>query len=671
MNKKLLFFLTAVLLSMASAFAQVSVWNGTRATWTKGNGTETNPYLIENARQLAYLAYYVNDGVNANADNIVGVNTYWKLTINIDLNWLDWTPIGYTGTGYYFFGGHFDGGEHTITSLYVDVGTNVVSIGLFGRINGGSVKNIRVEGYILGGGQTGGIIGWAAGTITIDNCYYAGSVCSRMNSGGIIGCINAGNTSNIIINNCHNTGEIFSGSHTSACSNSCIAGGIVGYIATGNVIISNCHNIGNVSAYFCFASPHPLITGGIVGGVATDVIISNCHNAGIVSSSLTISSSYNYIIAGGIVGYIVTGNVIIGNCHNTELIAASDYYSPNTFDYSMIGGIIGYIVTGNVIINNCCNTGKIGGLERLQTERAGGIVGAANDVILTIDNCYNTGEILYVWFYNFRGGILGWGGDNNISTLKNCYNSGSADYGIVAKSSGTLNIYNSHYCSADFGGMGTPQTEAFMKTQEFVDILNNGPTPNSAYTLDVPLINNGFPILNWQIDNTVATLSTLTVSEGILTPGFNRDTFNYTVDVSYSVASISISATATDPNATVTGTGVQQLATGANHFTITVTAEDGVTTETYTITVIRADVGVDEHRLSNITLHPNPTTGELTITNYELGITSVEIYDIYGRKISSHHLILSSSYHLINISHLPAGIYFLKIGNETVKVVKQ
>ena len=70
----------------------------------------------------------------------------------------------------------------------------------------------------------------------------------------------------------------------------------------------------------------------------------------------------------------------------------------------------------------------------------------------------------------------------------------------------------------------------------------------------------------------------------------------------------------------------------------------------------------------NITLVPNPTTGELSITNYELGITNVEVYDIYGKK---HHLITSSSNHLINIVSLPAGIYFIKISTEVGDVVRK
>ena len=72
--------------------------------------------------------------------------------------------------------------------------------------------------------------------------------------------------------------------------------------------------------------------------------------------------------------------------------------------------------------------------------------------------------------------------------------------------------------------------------------------------------------------------------------------------------------------------------------------------------------------LDKITLVPNPTTGELTINNEQLTINNIEIFDIYGRK---HHLITSSSNHQINIAHLPAGIYFVKITTEVGGVVKK
>ncbi|MCL2436394.1 MAG: T9SS type A sorting domain-containing protein, partial [Lentimicrobiaceae bacterium] len=73
----------------------------------------------------------------------------------------------------------------------------------------------------------------------------------------------------------------------------------------------------------------------------------------------------------------------------------------------------------------------------------------------------------------------------------------------------------------------------------------------------------------------------------------------------------------------------------------------------------------------NITIYPNPTTGELEIRNYESEIKSIEVFDVYGRKVSSHHLIPSSSNHLINISHLTSGIYFVKVTTEQGEVVKK
>jgi hypothetical protein len=67
-----------------------------------------------------------------------------------------------------------------------------------------------------------------------------------------------------------------------------------------------------------------------------------------------------------------------------------------------------------------------------------------------------------------------------------------------------------------------------------------------------------------------------------------------------------------------------------------------------------------QNALDKITLVPNPTTGKLTINN-------IEIFDIYGKK---HHLITSSSHHQINIAHFPAGVYFLRVNEQTVKVIK-
>jgi len=84
---------------------------------------------------------------------------------------------------------------------------------------------------------------------------------------------------------------------------------------------------------------------------------------------------------------------------------------------------------------------------------------------------------------------------------------------------------------------------------------------------------------------------------------------------------------------------------------------------------------VEVRDATSLQLYPNPTTGELRIRNEDLEIRNVEIFDVFGRKLSSHHLISSSSHYLINISHLNSGLYFLKIttgkGMVVKKVIKQ
>ena len=85
------------------------------------------------------------------------------------------------------------------------------------------------------------------------------------------------------------------------------------------------------------------------------------------------------------------------------------------------------------------------------------------------------------------------------------------------------------------------------------------------------------------------------------------------------------------------------------------------------------EVNIVENHFKDILVYPNPTSGELRIlmNNEQLIMNNVEIFDVYGKKISFNHLITTSSNHLINISHFPAGVYFLRI--ETggfVKVIK-
>jgi hypothetical protein len=85
-----------------------------------------------------------------------------------------------------------------------------------------------------------------------------------------------------------------------------------------------------------------------------------------------------------------------------------------------------------------------------------------------------------------------------------------------------------------------------------------------------------------------ATLKTLTVSQGTLSPGFSPTTVNYTVQVANNVSSITVAAAANHAKAKVTGdTGTKSLAVGENPFQIKVTAENG-SSQIYTVKVTRA-----------------------------------------------------------------------------------
>jgi len=85
------------------------------------------------------------------------------------------------------------------------------------------------------------------------------------------------------------------------------------------------------------------------------------------------------------------------------------------------------------------------------------------------------------------------------------------------------------------------------------------------------------------------------------------------------------------------------------------------------------ELGIPKYpqELSDIKVYPNPTTGELRIMSDELPIGDIEVFDVYGRKLSYNHIITSSSHQRIDISNLNPGIYFVKVVTEQGEIVKK
>ena len=184
--KKYIFTVLVLLLSLFLN-AQVSVWDGTAEIWTHGSGTQEDPYLIESAQNLAYIAEKTNESLqNVYYNRMMYVDTCFLLTVDIDFGadtGMEWQPIGISGADWHKgrFCGHLDGGGHSFSN--VTISNDASYFGIFGYMEGGSIKNIVVDGndinishiYSYGLGSIGLLLGYGI-NVTIENCVNRSNV---------------------------------------------------------------------------------------------------------------------------------------------------------------------------------------------------------------------------------------------------------------------------------------------------------------------------------------------------------------------------------------------------------------------------------------------------------------------------------------------------------------
>ena len=214
-----------------------------------GSGTESDPYLISNAEQLAYLAYMVNsESAPAERNMYYYDDVYFRQTNHIDLSAYYWDPIG-TSSPAVYFAGHYDGNGYTISGLFTPEGDTAEysDAGLFGVLGGNllsghvaTVENLGiVNSFVQGYENVGAIVGMGTSAI-VQNCYNTSNV---MTSGGSVGGI-AGAGAILIIVNCYNTGNI-SGKYQ-------YVGGIIGDATMSSA--SSCFNTGTVTGQIYYES---------------------------------------------------------------------------------------------------------------------------------------------------------------------------------------------------------------------------------------------------------------------------------------------------------------------------------------------------------------------------------------------------------------------------------
>ena len=102
-------------------------------------------------------------------------------------------------------------------------------------------------------------------------------------------------------------------------------------------------------------------------------------------------------------------------------------------------------------------------------------------------------------------------------------------------------------------------------------------------------VGNGSVKINppYQASNN-ANLASLSIGEAKIAPDFSPDVTAYSASVGGTVSKVTVSAQPADGKAKVAVSGNTGLKEGNNTVTVKVTAEDGVTSKTYTITVTRA-----------------------------------------------------------------------------------
>ena len=88
---------------------------------------------------------------------------------------------------------------------------------------------------------------------------------------------------------------------------------------------------------------------------------------------------------------------------------------------------------------------------------------------------------------------------------------------------------------------------------------------------------------------------------------------------------------------------------------------------------VETSVGIETIGIDGIRIYPNPTDGELRVEMCDMRyeICDITIFDTFGRKLQVSNLKSQISNHQIDISHLPNGVYFLRIQTENGVVVRK
>lgn len=270
-------------------------YSGADTGWYDGHESEST-YTISTASQLEGLAKLVNAGnttfegktIKLGADIVIND---WDLTKadltgmtysenkdycaldfadsstndpafeNNGTNFKYFPTIGsYEDKNYRPFCGTFDGQNHTISgmfNLYYDDPMESRNIGLFGMVEGATIKNLTVSDcfYYTYGGMIGMVATRAYGNCTFDNIRVTENFATQYNYylGGIVGYVYSGGNTHVTFNECYvdntNLFEALWGTYDAAIGGLVGAVGAKNYDTAPTITIKNCCVFPTVSLY--------------------------------------------------------------------------------------------------------------------------------------------------------------------------------------------------------------------------------------------------------------------------------------------------------------------------------------------------------------------------------------------------------------------------------------
>jgi hypothetical protein len=278
------------------------------------------------------------------------------------------------------------------------------------------------------------------------------------------------------------------------------------------------------------------------------------QNRGLVSESYVTGS-----VNGN--GYGVGG--LVGENNGSGTVNRS-YATCGVSGNGRIGGLIG---ENWGTVSESYATGNVNG----SIFNVGGLVGGNGG---TVSRSYATGMVTGDGFG--VGGLIGesmgfveysfW---NTESTGQNDDNEGHSGIGLTTAEMRDISTFTN--AGWDFDTIWQiEEPESGRVSYPFLQSNPQDPAPGGLYVM-----------------NTNADLAELTISDGILSPAFDPETINYTLEVDYQILSVTITPVTDDENATASVTGGDELKLGNNTVTVSVIAEDGATVKDYLINVVR------------------------------------------------------------------------------------